>query len=352
MLMDCLDDELTTDDIFSREKAMDKEFILLIQMACKSDNIPRAIELTKLLHHNVSFDAAMKIAEFYHLVGLKEKIAIIKADREETEDRLILARNKRRRWLKAEPPLRQLVAPTIATSHFDPLGDTRPAPAIERPGMARVTVPVIEKTRYSSVVPSTQTPEQPTWDQLTADTPPSTESKRKRVDLEVSFPSSDIPMMPPPKISKINLFYGMSSSPSNYHFNIQKTILLHVKRGLKLLKTLLQEKPNLIKRFKRAKAFLIKWTQLRLKSAPEKVGFYFLSCWNCLVKSNYLIYLLLGLPASTKNKEKKEGSRQTTLFAMLPKTDKSSRTTKKSDSTSLEHTESQSADVTMSEVDV
>jgi hypothetical protein len=43
---------------------------------------------------------------------------------------------------------------------------------------------------------------------------------------------------------------------------------------------------------------------------------------------------------------------------MLPKTDKSSRTTKKSDNTSLLepqrviHTESQSTDVTMSEVDV
>ena len=197
--MDCLDDELTTDDIISREKAMDKEFILLIQMACKSDDIPRAIELTKLLHHNVSFDAAMKIANFYHLVGLKEKIAIIKADREETEDRLILARNKRRHWLKAVPPVRQLAAPTIATSHFDPLGDSRPPLTIERPGMARVTVPVIERTRYSSAIPSTQTPERSTWDDsLAPDTPPSTDGKRKYADLE-SFPSSD---MPPPKISK------------------------------------------------------------------------------------------------------------------------------------------------------
>jgi hypothetical protein len=64
---------------------------------------------------------------------------------------------------------------------------------------------------------------------------------------------------------------------------------------------------------------------------------------------------ILGHSTSTKNKEKKERSKQTTLFAMLPKTAKSSRTTK-SDSASLEQqrviqTESQSTDVTMSEVD-
>ena len=186
---------------------MDREFILPIQTTCKSNNISRAIELTKLLHHTVSFDAAMKIADFYHLVGFKEKVEIIKADREETEDRLRLARNKRRRWLKPEPPLRQLAAPTITTSRFDPLGDSRPPPTIDRPGMARVTVPVIEKTRYSSVVPSTQTAEPATLDDsLVADSPPPADNKRKRPALE-SFPSSYTSMMPP-KISKNQLFIG------------------------------------------------------------------------------------------------------------------------------------------------
>ena len=79
----------------------------------------------------------------------------------------------------------------------------------------------------------------------------------------------------------------MSSSSSNYHFKTQKTILLHVKLGPKLLKTPLQEKPNLIEQFKRAKASLIKWTQLRLKSVPEKVCFYY-HVWNCSVKSDSL----------------------------------------------------------------
>ena len=70
---------------------------------------------------------------------------------------------------------------------------------------------------------------------------------------------------------------------------MQKTILLHVKLGLKLLKTPLQEKLNLIKRSKRAKASLIKWTQLRLKSVPEKVGFYF-HVWNYSVKSDSSLF--------------------------------------------------------------
>ena len=206
MLMDCLDEELITDDILSREKAMDKEFIVLIQLACKSDNIPRAIELIKLLHHNASLQAAMMVANFYHLTGLKEKIGIMMADREEAEDRLILARNKRQGWLKAEQPRRQLVAATATSSRFDPLGDSRPPPTIERPGMARVTVPVIEKTRFSSAVPPTQTPERPGWDDaLAEDSPPPADGKRKRVDPD-PFSGSDMSMMPPSKISK--LFIG------------------------------------------------------------------------------------------------------------------------------------------------
>ncbi|KAK2467874.1 hypothetical protein APHAL10511_000169 [Amanita phalloides] len=147
---DALDEELTTDAIVAKERTLDKELIQLIQIACKDPaDITRALELTKLLHNVTSIDSAIKIAEFYHLVGLKEKMQIIKTDREEREDRLVLARNKRKRWLKPEPLPREIHLVNSRPSRTDPFAEQYPIPSIERPGMARVTIPVIESSQYT-----------------------------------------------------------------------------------------------------------------------------------------------------------------------------------------------------------
>lgn len=140
ILRDGLGDELTTDDISQREVALDKEIIQLIQSACKSDQLSRAIDLAKLFHHTGSFDMAIKLAGFYHLVGLQEKFEALKDDREDV-DRLEVARDKRRE-LASE--FTAVPAPRVPVSETRPslpklFQDFNPPPALPRPGLERAT---------------------------------------------------------------------------------------------------------------------------------------------------------------------------------------------------------------------
>jgi chromosome transmission fidelity protein 4 len=154
MLRDALDDELTSTEIMTRELAMDKEFIKLILIACKNDNIPRAIEFAKLLHNVSSFDKAIQVAEFYHLIGLREKIEILKVDREESGDRLVVARDRRKEWAKPDPPIRQFPEAPAAPISLNPLNDfSKPRPTY-RAGLTRAT-PRYSPTRFTSAVAST-----------------------------------------------------------------------------------------------------------------------------------------------------------------------------------------------------
>ncbi|KAI0930326.1 hypothetical protein AcW1_009052 [Taiwanofungus camphoratus] len=147
ILRDGLGDELTNDDISRRELALDKELIQLIQNACKNDKLPRALDLTKLLHHAASFDMAIKVAGFYHLIGLQEKMEALKDDRE-AADRLLEARDRRKqraRDLVAVPAVRPFAEPP----RQKPFQDFRPPPPIHRPGLERAT-PVVDSYRTAA----------------------------------------------------------------------------------------------------------------------------------------------------------------------------------------------------------
>ncbi|TFY81851.1 hypothetical protein EWM64_g2161 [Hericium alpestre] len=180
---DALGDELVTDDIAKRELALDKELIQLIQNACKTDKLPRALDLTRMLHHTASFDMAMKVAGFYHLVGLQEKMHALKEDREDN-DRLVGARDKRRQWRQDYDavPSPHLPPADVGSSRSRALQDFGPPPAIHRPGLARATPSVMPRQSEFELGASGQ-------DRFT----PPAEGKRKRDNDDFQSRDSESP---------------------------------------------------------------------------------------------------------------------------------------------------------------
>lgn len=130
---------------------------------------------------------------FYRLVGLKEKIELIKAGRE-GDDRLERLRDQRRELAAQQAPA---PAPKPQFGNQSPppdphrprlLEDFRPPPTLHRPGLAPA-VPVIETTKYSTSnlptrMPSTATPESKRKRDDEADSI----SKRQAVELEPMGP--------------------------------------------------------------------------------------------------------------------------------------------------------------------
>jgi chromosome transmission fidelity protein 4 len=187
LAQDELGDELTSEEIISKERALDKELIQLIQAACKDGNTARALELTKLLHYAQSFDMAMKVADFYHFTGLREKIDTLKQIHEDV-DREAVAREKRMRWTRSDLPAKRLPSnDEFSAPRPKAFQDFGPPPAIARPGLMRA-IPSVEKTRFSSVTPSSDAT---TWDEpAITESPPGT--KRKLAELELDDPQSSV----------------------------------------------------------------------------------------------------------------------------------------------------------------
>lgn len=147
MLLDILrdglgEDELTTDALAARELALDKELIQLIQHACKTDRLARALDLARLLHLTPSFDMAIKVAGFYHLLGLQEKLEALKAERA-ADDRLEGLRDRRRGIADDFAPVPAMRLPGVGGGGGDArpkaFQDFRPPPALHRPGLERAT---------------------------------------------------------------------------------------------------------------------------------------------------------------------------------------------------------------------
>lgn len=69
-------------DLFSEaDTNMDIALLKLINIACKSEKISRALDLTYILHSTESIDKAIKIASFHRYTSLAEKMTNIKVER-------------------------------------------------------------------------------------------------------------------------------------------------------------------------------------------------------------------------------------------------------------------------------
>ena len=166
---DALGDEDPPNELLARELALDKELVQLIQSACKNDKLPRALELTRMLHHTSSFDMAAKVAAFYRLVGLQEKIQTLK------EDRVASGRPRPRDWARDYDPVLppRLPPADVPRSGSRAFQDFGPPPAVHRPGLARATPglpPLPKDDMYSETEDYASTVALPS------------ESKRKRAD--------------------------------------------------------------------------------------------------------------------------------------------------------------------------
>ncbi|KAJ4486150.1 hypothetical protein J3R30DRAFT_3444617 [Lentinula aciculospora] len=309
-------DELMTDDILSKERAIDKEFVVLIQGACKEDNVNRAVELTKLLHNLQTFDIVAKIADFYHLVGFKEKVMVLKQVREDSEDRFEAAREKRRRWNKIDTRPQRLPDVDVNGANSRPRAfqDFGPPPAIHRPGLTRAT-PSVEGTKYSSS--TSEPPAKDTWsDPLAPSTNFTVSEKRKRndfEDIEMESQSDISTPMPPPK-QKANPFARKPAVEANKNPFARKA-------GNK---TILQ-----------SESFFEKVDAAETTPAKSKK------------KSNNL-----AVKTKEKDKAEKEGPRQQTLFGLFGANQNGNQkgsAKRKTGLTPPDEPESQASDVTMAD---
>lgn len=276
---DGLEDELTNSELDKREIELDKSLIRLIQSACKTDKAPRAIELTKRLHFAHSISAASQLAGFYRLLGLQEKIDAIKRWREEQEVTPLETVRERRRELEQED--RYMKAPK------KPFQDFEPPRKIDRPALARPAA-VVEHTEFTAsnatarAVRTRVEAEEHSW------TPPP-EGKRKR-DAEDEAGVKDLEREHHKRCAVGEASTPIPSPKKENPFSRKNVNGFDTKRNP------FARKPELDKPIQKSESFFNKVEAIEFNDKSKR-------------------------PANGKGKERerKDLSRQTTLFGLPPK---------------------------------
>lgn len=88
-------DDTSPLDASTLEMSSDKALLQLIQLACKADKHGRALDAARALHSTRTLEAALKIAAFFHLSSLAERMVALKEGLEGRQERV---EEESRRW--------------------------------------------------------------------------------------------------------------------------------------------------------------------------------------------------------------------------------------------------------------
>lgn len=339
IIRDGLGEELTTDTLAARELVLDKALIQLIQHACKTDRLARALDLTRMLHHTPSFDAAIKIANFYHLIGLKEKMEALKEEREDS-DRLEGLRDRRRQIDSDFAPVPAMRLPT-AGGHGQnymkpkPFQDFGPPPPMHRPGLERATpAPDVRNNGISS---SQMTEDSTVFGTSYADSTQdndashaSPEGKRKRLADDEPMPdirspgvdsgakrrafggdSASAARMPPPVAVPSGWCSSVTSGSRTDSYSGSNPFARKPAADNNNNRNPFSRTADANKSLHKSESFFAKVDAAEAEKGKRlSHRVFFLASTDAL--------LLTGPTQKSKGKEKKDGGKQTTLFGFQP----------------------------------
>ncbi|KAL4078553.1 hypothetical protein V8B97DRAFT_1865745 [Scleroderma yunnanense] len=279
---DELGDEITNPSLDKREIELDKSIIKLIQSACKSDKAPRVLELTKRLHFTHSIGAASQLAGFYKLIGLQEKIDAIKQWREEEGATPEERARQRRHELDDED--RYMVRPR------KPFQDFETPKRIERPGLAR-PMAVVEHTEFTASNAAARAAKTRVVIQRAQRSTSPAEGKRKRdEDDDVEAVDMEGELHKRPAIGEMN---AAAPSPKRENPFARKTA-----NHLDTKRNPFARKPELDKPIQKSESFFNKVESVECADKGKR---------------------LANGKGKEKEKERKDLSRQTTLFGLPAK---------------------------------
>ncbi|KAH8829667.1 hypothetical protein DL96DRAFT_1599042 [Flagelloscypha sp. PMI_526] len=149
--VDNLGEELTTKELASEERKMDKILIRMLQAALKEGNLARGFEICKLLYSPASLKAAIEVANYHHEAGFRRRIEQLQDSRAAQTDRMVEQREQRLQWDRAQARPTRVIDSVSSTHSGMPANafQAKEAPSGHRPGLSKAT-PVAEDTRYSA----------------------------------------------------------------------------------------------------------------------------------------------------------------------------------------------------------